>query len=190
MIGVLRRQLEVWRWVGEIELDLSRLPTTVRQEAAPVNAVLLALIGVAGIVTAVTAGAVLTSSGQMRSTAVQLLTLPPLGIGAGLLYLAVLSYRSGRDLAFAPDGVTVGGRWFRRTEKWYAPFSAFDGVEGRARRVLRGRYYRTFHVIELRHPDPEKSIPLFVRAAGHGSSETALRQKAKDYAQALGVSAL
>ncbi|HIP78156.1 MAG TPA: hypothetical protein EYH07_06810, partial [Kiloniellaceae bacterium] len=74
MIGVLRRQLEVWRWVGEIELDLSRQPTTVRQEAAPVNAVLLALIGVAGIVTAVTAGAVLTSSGQMRSTAVQLLT--------------------------------------------------------------------------------------------------------------------
>ncbi len=190
MIALLKRQLEVWRWVGEIDLDLSHLPVTIRQAPAPWNAMLLGVLGLAGIVTAVVAGGVLGTSGQLQPAAVQLLTLPPLGGGIGLLYLAVLSYRSRRELAFAPDGVTVRGRWFRRTENWFAPYSAFEGVEGRARRVLRGRYYRTFSVIELRHPEPEKSIPLLVCVADRGSGETVLRQKARDYAQALGVSVL
>ncbi|WP_299392882.1 hypothetical protein [Pelagibius sp.] len=190
MIALLKRQLEVWRWVGEMELDLSRLPITLRQAPAPLNAMLLAVLGLAGIVTAVVAGAVLGTSGQLHSTAVQLLTLPPLGGGIGLLYVAVLSHRSRRDLAFASDGVTVRGRWLRRTENWYAPYSAFDGVEARAERVLRGHFYRIFQVIELRHPEPEKSIPLFVCAADSGPGETVLRQKARDYAQAIGISVL
>lgn len=190
MIGFLKGQFEVWRWVGEIDLDLSHLPVTLRQAPAPLNAMLLGVLGLAGIVTAVVAGGVLGTSGQLHSTAVQLLTLPPLGGGIGLLYLAVLSHRSRRELAFEPDGVTVRGRWFRRTENWFAPYGAFDGIAGRARRVLRGRYYRTFHVIELRHPEPEKSIPLFVCAADRDPREAALQQKARDYAQALGVAVL
>lgn len=187
MMGFLKGQFEVWRWVGETDLDLSRLPVIIRQAPAPFNAALLGFLGLAGVVTAVTVGGVLTSAGHMDTAAVQLLTLPPLGVGVVLLYLAVLSHRSGRDLAFSPDGVTVRGRWLRRREDWSAPYGAFDGVEARAERVLRGHFYRTYHVIELRHPEPEKSIPLFVRAADGGLSETDLRQKAKIYAQALGV---
>ncbi|WP_420348758.1 hypothetical protein [Pelagibius sp.] len=190
MIGLLKRQLEVWRWVGGIDLDLSSLPVTIRQAPAPLNAALLVVAGFGGFAAGALATAVLLSSGELSVASALLLALPSLCIGAGLLYLAALSYRSGRDLAFASDGVTVRGRWFRRMENWFAPYSAFDGVEARAQRILRGSYYRTFYVIELRHPEPEKSIPLFVCAAAAGPSEEVFQQKAKNYAQTLDVASL
>ncbi|WP_167228019.1 hypothetical protein [Pelagibius litoralis] len=182
----MKSRLDVWRWVGDYALDLSKLPVTVRQAPAPMNAPLLAILGIACLVVSVLASVGLSGSGQLSRT--MLPEVLPVLAGGGLLYLAFLSRRSGRDVSFEHSGVSVKGLWFLRAEDWWMPYSAFDGVEGKAERVLRGQYYRTFYVIQLRHPEPEKNIPLFVHYPGsRGMDQAVLAQKTKDYAQALGV---
>ena len=187
MLGTLKKQLDVWRWLGETALDLGKRPVTVRQAPAPSS---VPLLGLLGLVCLAVSGVVVAVFASVDGLPLRVLFPVPLAVavGTGLLFLAALARRSGRDLSFEQDRVSVKGRWFRRLEDWSAPYTAFEGVEGKAERVLRGHHFRTFYVIRLRHPEPEKCIPLFVHFPGfRGMDSGVFAQRTKDYAQALGV---
>lgn len=188
MFGVLKSPLDAWKWLGDCEADLSEIPTTVRQVPSRMNVFWLILFSLLllgfGII-----GSYFAATGTEPGDRVMLAFTIPFGLGGlGLAPLIPLSLRSGRTVAFDRDGVRVKGQWYRRQEDWSAPYSDFRGVEFRTEHVFTGRGTRWFHVIELRHGEREKNIPLFVDAPIFGPmQDEELERIARDYAQRLDV---
>ncbi len=188
MFGVLKSPLDAWKWLGDCEADLSEIPTTVRQVPSRLNVFWMALLAVTclgcGLV-----GSYLAATGSEPGDRVMLIfTIPFALVGLGLMPFIWLSLRSGRTVAFDQAGVTVKGRWFRRREDWSAPYSEFRGVDFRTEQVFTGRGTRFFHVVQLRHREREKSIPLFVDAPIFGPmQDDDLERIAAGYAERLSV---
>ena len=85
---------------------------------------------------------------------------------AGVLALAtgLVAFLSRREARFDASSVRVTGRTPFGREEWQAPLSAFEGVAWRTvRRRRRRGPDRIFQVIELVHPDPDRTLPLYVR---------------------------
>ena len=188
MFGVLKNPLDAWKWLGDWHADLSELPTTVRQVPSRLNLFFLilmsALLLCAGVV-----GSYFAATGTEPGDRVMLAFTIPFGlVGLGLVPLIPLSLRSGRRVAFDRDGVAVRGWWYRRLEDWSAPYSAFQGVAWRTEQVFTGRGTRFFHIVELRHREREKTIPLFVDAPIFGPmTDEELSSIAAGYAERLGL---
>lgn len=92
--------------------------------------------------------------------------IPLVALGLGLLAGArgVLMLLSRREARFDGSGVRVTGRTPFGREEWSQPLSAFEGAAWRTvRRRRRRGPDRIYQVIELRHPEPARTLPLHVR---------------------------
>ncbi|MDJ0895882.1 MAG: hypothetical protein QNJ92_12135 [Alphaproteobacteria bacterium] len=188
MLGILKNPTDAWKWVGEHEVDLGSLPVRVRQAPSRFNAVIGSLFCLLLIIVPL-GGGYMSVVADGESVAMVAAFMGPLFLlGLAMVPFIVLSLRSGRTVVFDGSGVAARGKWFRRTEDWSAPYSGFEAVEWRIEDVWTGRTTRTFYVIELRHREREKTIPLFVHAPMFGGmDDRELAGKAKVYADALGV---
>lgn len=94
-------------------------------------------------------------------------TAIPLGLGAVALWIAgrgVILMMTRREARFDASSVRVTGRTPFGREEWSQPLSAFEGAAWRTvRRRRRRGPDRIYQVIELRHPEPGRTLPLHVR---------------------------
>ena len=70
--------------------------------------------------------------------------------------------KRGRRVHFSDDSVSVRETKWGLESAWSAPYSAFEGVLLRERTLRARTRTRTFHIVELRHPDPSKSLPIHI----------------------------
>ncbi len=87
---------------------------------------------------------------------------------AGLFMMAFFVYwlTRRRYVHFDRNRVSVHDRRLFRTTNWSAPYYAFKGVALRKQTIPSGPRQRTFHIVELKHPNPRLSLPLLVTSDG------------------------
>ena len=87
---------------------------------------------------------------------------------AGLIMMAFFLYwlMRKRCVHFDRKRVSVCERRWFRTTNWSAPYMAFKGVALREQTIPSGPGQRTFHIVELKHPNPRLSLPLLVTSEG------------------------
>jgi hypothetical protein len=95
----------------------------------------------------------------------------PLALALGVLiasFLFVMIGRRGRQdiMRFEKDRVVVTEAGLLYDTIWEEAYSAFKGVSLRKRRTKSGSSRFTYQIIELKHPDPQKTLPLFVDLTG------------------------
>lgn len=91
-----------------------------------------------------------------------LLVLVVPAIALAVIGSSVYWLKHRRRAHFSDKDVSVRETKWGLESAWSAPYTAFEGVLLRER-TLRGRTQtRTFHIIELRHPDPGKSLPIHI----------------------------
>ncbi len=107
-------------------------------------------------------------------------------VGGGLVAVVIgfaLWRRRRHDLVrFEKDRVVVTERRFGRDLVWEAPYREFDGVNLRRRQARSGKTQTVYHIIELKHPDEQKTLPLFVEKTGKKPE-----QRWRDYADLFGL---
>ena len=85
--------------------------------------------------------------------------------GGGLLVLAYLLVRRSERrniMIFEKTGVMVTEAGLFNDQQWEASYGDFSGVYLRRRQAKSGRSLSVYQIIELKHPDPQKTLPLFV----------------------------
>jgi hypothetical protein len=87
---------------------------------------------------------------------------------AGLIMMGFFLYwlTRKRCVHFDRKRVSVYDRHWFRTTNWSAPYFAFKGVALRKQTIPSGPRQRTFHIVELKHPNPRLSLPLLVTSEG------------------------
>jgi len=87
---------------------------------------------------------------------------------AGLIMMGFFLYwlMRKRYVHFDRNRVSVRDRRWFRTTNWSAPYFAFEGVALRKQTIPSGPQQRTFHIVELKHPNPRLSLPLLVTSDG------------------------
>ena len=108
---------------------------------------------------------------------------PLLGVGMVVGSLSMLLRR--RFVRFERDCVWVKERKWFTTEEWYAPYSDYEGVLWREHTRRSKNSSTTFQIIELKHPEDDKTLPLLVT-----TKKKSPRQDWNDYAHKLGLTAL
>ncbi|MGI9412906.1 MAG: hypothetical protein ACR2PM_04515 [Hyphomicrobiales bacterium] len=108
---------------------------------------------------------------------------PLLGIGMVVGALSML-LRS-RVVSFKDDGVAVKERSWLTAQEWHAPYSEFEGVLWREYTRRSKNSTTTFQIIELKHSEPEKTLPLQV-----STKKKLPRRDWDDYARRLKLPAL
>jgi hypothetical protein len=83
------------------------------------------------------------------------------------------------------DGVVVAERGMLGVSRWQARYDEFDGLMMRRLSAASPTGRTTYEVIELRHPDPRKTLPLYAVR-----SPTPPRERWQELAGLLGVPAL
>ncbi len=110
-------------------------------------------------------------------------------IALGLFLYGVFLIRHSKTITIGPDRIGVDEQRLFKRLVWDEPFSAYRGVLARTKRVSRGSKHGsssyTVYLVELHHPDKDKTITLFSstdRGSWRGRWERAAR--------ALGVPAI
>ena len=102
-----------------------------------------------------------------------------------LSWVALRHYSSNDTVTFTPDGVEVSEHHLFTGNKWSAPYSQFSGLALREhQRKLDNGKTRSIYIIELIHPDENRTVPLFAGAAPHKNHAINMLQ---DYSQRLDV---
>lgn len=187
----MHKPSKAWQWLGDYDAELDSLPTTTRQTPSLVNAIALTFLSVCCLGGALVGSVAAVYSGKSEDLIMLVFLLPIGAVGLALIPLILRQRGSGRTVLFEQDGVRVEGKWFGKRERWSAPYSAFQGVSWRTERVATKRGMREFGVVELRHRDRDKSIPLYVSVPLLSFvDEDALAAKGQSYAERLGVPTL
>ncbi len=182
---------KAWQWLGDYDAGLDSLPTTTHQVPSKLNTILLAFLSIVCVAGGSIGSFAALASGKGEDLIMLAFMLPIAAIGLGLIPLLRRQSGSGRAVLFDKEGVHVKGRWFGKPEVWSAPYSAFQGVSWRTERVSTKNGMREFGLVELRHREPEKSIPLYVSVPLLSFvNEDELAAKGQSYAKRLGVPAL
>jgi len=85
--------------------------------------------------------------------------------GVAMLILSFLLIRRSerRDImTFGKSGVSVTEAGLFTDHHWQAPYEDFDSVFMRRCQAGAGRKQTIYQMVELKHPDPAKTLPLFV----------------------------
>ncbi len=182
---------KAWQWLGDYDAALDSLPATTHQVPSRLNVIVLGFLSIVCIGVTLISGYMALASGKGEDLIMLGIMLPIGAVGAALIYFVRRQSGSGRTVQFEQDGVSVDGKWFGKAEKWTAPYSAFQGVGWRTERVNTKNGMREFGLVELRHRDREKSIPLYVSVPLLSFvNEDELAAKCQTYAQRLGVPVL
>jgi hypothetical protein len=126
---------------------------------------------------------------QLLAALVPATAVPGTLLAAVLLGLAGWLWwrQSGRPhvIRFERDGVSVSERGAFGVRRWQARYDEFDGLMLRTVAAASPAGRTTYEIIELRHPDPDKTLPLY---AVRSRSEP--RERWQALAGLLGVPAL
>lgn len=112
---------------------------------------------------------------QFLSSAMPVLvTVFTIVMSAGIIGTIALAYRNaGRPhlMRFDKDGVEVTEQRLIGVRRWHAPYDEFQGVQLRhvTARASAGKAY--YEIIELKHRDPRKTLPLYVARTKNEPSE-------------------
>lgn len=184
----MHKPSKAWQWLGDYDAGLGSLPTTTHQTPSRVNTIALTFLSVCCLAGTIIGSVAALYSGKAEDLIMLIFLLPIGAIGLALIPLIQRQRGSGRTVLFEQDGVSVKGKWFGKREDWSAPYSAFQGVSWRTERTATKHGMREFGVVELRHRDRNKSIPLYVSVPLLSFvDEDALAAKAQSYATRLGV---
>ncbi len=111
-----------------------------------------------------------------------------LGTGIGLLLVAYyLVQRSERKniINFDKNGVAVTEARLFGDRHWTASYKDFKEVHMRRRKAKSGRTQTIYQIIELKHRDDKKTLPLFVH-----KTNVAPKERWKSYAELFGLPAV
>ncbi len=107
--------------------------------------------------------------------------------GCGMLVSAFwLVRRSERKniMAFDKNSVTVTEAGLFRDRQWSARYGDFAAVQLRKRKAKSGRTQTTYQIIELKHGDDKKTLPLYVH-----KTKNAPIERWNNYAELFGLPA-
>jgi len=166
---------------GPLSVDLQRLPADA--DISPSRGPLWIKLVLAGLWFASS----LFFIGPFASAPLQAKAIVSAAPIAGLGMMAFFIYwlMRKRYVHFGRERVQVRERRWFRTTNWSAPYSAFKGVAMRQQSVPSGTQPQTYHIVELRHPNPRLSLPLLV--TNDGPPPNGMLEK---LARVLGLSAL
>jgi hypothetical protein len=167
------------RW----EMDLSTLPAERVQTGSRSMGVFLVVfallwggIPLLGLISELQAG-------RLGPETLLFLIFPVFGLG--LLLFGVHSLMWRRRIAFDGSAFTVAEHGLRGTKQWREPLSAYQGVMRHTRRVRTKNSSYTLYMIDLVHPDGDRTINLYT-----DTREGGLREKWEEAARRLALPAL
>lgn len=136
-------------------IDLERLPTEIGIERNDVNLSFVPF----GLFLLAAVFFVLQEFSMSLAFSVVL----PLGAVMAFVFMRMMA-RSGRKniIRFEKNGVVVTEVGLMSDKHWQADYSEFKGVYMRRRIAKSGRTNSTYQVIELKHQDESKTLPLYV----------------------------
>ena len=108
-------------------------------------------------------------------------------LGTVLLTFSAFSYWRGQRpyaMTFEKDRVLVCEPGLFRDHAWQAYYSEYEGVFQRSRMARSGSSHTTYQIIELKHFEPNKTLPLYV----HKTTEKPIASLAA-YAKLFGLPA-
>ncbi len=147
-------------WLGRVSVDLKTLPRTVDLSGSRAAAVILLVFS--GIWTMI-AMSIFASFGD-APVFVSLFAATFPFVGLALLAVSIHLLLRRRVVTFARSGVSVKERKLLTESEWQAPYSEFEGVLLREY-TRRGKHSSTtYQIIELKHPDPSKTLPLHIQS--------------------------
>jgi hypothetical protein len=167
-------------WVvayGRVDIDLTTLPMDVTL-SFPRLPFLIVLVAVLCLLPA-TARLLPVDASLSEKAFLALFPAFILWMAAACAY-ALLRHR---HISFGQDGVRVTEVRWGRPHEWRAPYTEFKGV---VLRSWRNDEREHWPILELRHAEPRKTIPLYVGAWNSPAPTAALLR----YAKRLGVPAL
>jgi len=169
-----------WQWVRP-RVDVAALPVEVNLSPSRIVAVFGLIFG--GIWFSISLPLV-TGIGPANVGIFAFAMIFPL-IGATFMLASLLAFFRRRRVTFGHDGVEVVGRSLFGRESWSARYDDFQGVLYRTRTVNRKNGSTTYQIIELRHHEPDRSLPVYV-----ATTTTPPRGEWENYARAFGLPAL
>jgi hypothetical protein len=157
-----------------IDLDIS----TSRLSAAP-KIVFGAIFVVLGVVVLIGITPQ-TQHGTLIATLFQAAPFVVILAGVYLFARGSIGWFDKRALHIADGRVAVSGKSFLRSENWSEPLDAYDGVRWREMIVQRWRGMQSsgnikpkvYQVLDLKHPDATKCVPLHVTRLNDGTRAT------------------
>jgi len=163
------------------QVDLAARPLRVNLSPSPITAVFGLVFGGFWLY-----GSLNLVSGVLSAPSPAIafaLMFPAIGLAAVGASLVALITR--RYATFDAEGVAVEGRTLRGRERWFAAYPDFAGVRHREHTINRKHGSTTYQIIELVHPEPAKTLPLYVAVA-----VAPPRERWESYARELGLPAL
>ena len=88
------------------------------------------------------------------------LVLP--AVGLAILVSSLYWLKRERRVHFSETSVSVRETTWGLQSAWSAPYTAFEGVLLRERTLRSRTRTRIYFVVELKHPDPKKCVPLHI----------------------------
>jgi hypothetical protein len=162
------------------------MPITVTVRGSKVNLVFSVIAGGVFIVAALAfAGGALSDIPNMPAWAATVMPLGLAAIGIWRIARAFLAMRGQREYRIGGGEVRCGAASDGGSADWTEPLSAYRGVRWRSYMLARqsDRDRGRVNVIELAHPDPDRTVPLVVRRTGNENAAEAAKL-AWDMAQA------
>lgn len=165
-----------------LRIDPERLPQTVDFSASPLASAAFCIIGLA----AAGIGLSLLVGSGFSDGVTLLLAISMLVLGLPCAYVGYSAWQDKSCITFGKSGVVIEERVRRSMQKWQAPYSAFEGVLIRSEKVTWrmpdtksdvGAFWgafggrrgptvppppRIFQIVELKHGDALRTLPLRV----------------------------
>ncbi len=143
---------------GQLSVDLTKLPAMAEISPARGPMLVKLLLAVMWLLLSL---AIFSTFAPAPIRIKMFLLVPPLG-GLAMIAMSLYGLMRRRRVRFGEDRVVVQDRHWWRSVAWSAPYFAFQGVRLRKKLINGGPTDRTFHIVELTHPNPAMSLPLLV----------------------------
>jgi hypothetical protein len=165
-----------------IEVDLDRLPATVERSGSRFLGGFLILFALAwGGIPVVGLLGTKQQFEPIEAAVLVIFTLAAIAIA--LFGLNEIVRR--KVITFEGSRISVVQRGLRGTRSWRQPLSAYRGVKAHTRRVRRNKRSYTLYLVDLLHPEAERTVNLYTAA-----SKRDWREKWEHYARRLNMPAL
>ena len=172
--------------VVEMTSPPGEMPIIVTVRGSKMNLVFSVIFGGVFIVVALAfAGGALSEIPDVPAWATTLMPLGLAAIGVWRIARAALAMRGQREYLITESEVRGRGTSDGGSADWTEPMSAYRGVRWRSYMLARqsDNDRGQVNVIELAHPDPDRTVPLVVRRTGNENAAEAAKL-AWDMAQA------
>ncbi len=145
-------------WLGRVNVDLKTLPQTVDLSGSRLAATVMLVFAGGWTIFALSIFASFMKAPAYMGVFAAIFPI----IGLALLANSIRMLLRRRIVKFEPAGVTVHERKLLSETEWYARYSEFEGVLLREHTRRNKNSSTTYQIIELKHPDPSKTLPLHV----------------------------